>query len=387
MAQVFRLPRIGDALAEATIQEWYVGVGDQVVRDQFVCSVETSKAVVDVPCPHGGRVLYLGGSVGDVVALDEVLIVVGEPGEAWSPANAETEATRAPEDRSASSSAALTPTAAAAIKILPAARRAAAAAGIDVATVHPTGVGGVITAEDIENAKRTAHAQENAVPTERRPMTARRRAIARNLLRASQEMALASMAWQVDMTNLLARRDELQATRGEKPPLDALLVAAVLPLLTEFPEFNGYIDGNDFMLYQHCNVGIAVGSIDGLTVPVIRRANELDLNALCAEVNRLSRAAMSQQLAPADLTSLTFTVSNVGAVGAAWGGSAIIPNNTAAMLSVGRALDRPVVTDGSISIAKISHIAVTYDHRAFDGAHAAKFLRRLQGVLEHPTFV
>lgn len=383
MAQVFRLPRIGDSLAEATIQDWHVQVGDSIEMDQVVCSVETTKTVVDVPCPYAGVVLHLGGEEGDTIELDEILLVVGEAGESWtdgipsavepSSATAETpdaEAVTAPPVAGSDQVLAM-------LKV----RKLARDLGVDLSEVRGSGKRGIINAADVQAAAGTS---AEPIACERQPMNALRRAIAQNLERSWREIPHASMEWKIDISSVLAERKQILAETGEKVAVDALLMNKVIPLLKEFPEFNSRVDGSDLVLYKEFNVGFAVGSLEGLVVPVIKGADQLSVQGLSDEIARLASAASERRLQPSDLAGLTFTLSNVGATGAAWGGSAIVPYGTAGMLSAGKALPTPVVVDGEMVIKPLVGFMMTYDHRAFDGAHVAAFFRRLQETLEGP---
>jgi pyruvate/2-oxoglutarate dehydrogenase complex dihydrolipoamide acyltransferase (E2) component len=190
------------------------------------------------------------------------------------------------------------------------------------------------------------------------------------------------MAWQVDMESLLSAREHLSDGLATKVSLDALLVSVVAPLLREYVELNAYVDGYELMLYQDRNIGVAVGTDDGLMVPVIRGADQLSIVELHEETERLAAASGERTLSAGDVAGLTFTLSNVGATGAAWGGQAILPLGTTAMLSVGRAIERPVVVNGQLQVARVSQLGLTYDHRAFDGMHAARFLSALQERIE-----
>lgn len=396
--QIFRLPRVGDSMVEATLQSWLVGIGDKVEKDQVVCEAETSKIVVEVPCPYEGYVLYLGAEEGDVVELDAILIVVGEEGASWAPESAaQAPAKTAEADVAGTSVSAGRAVSGGGIKAMPKVRKLARELGVNLATVTVTGRDGVITATDVQAATGPAPAVKPAaerlpsmvsagVSHERQRLSGLRKAIADNVARSWREIPHAAMEWQIDFTKVLEKRKQIIADTGVKVAVDALLISAVVPLLDEFPEFNACIDGDDLVLYQDVNVGIAVGSLEGLVVPVIRDAKRKTVQELTEDILRLSQAAMDRNLQPQDLGGLTFTISNVGATGAAWGGAAIIPGGTAGMLSAGKALPRPVVIDGEVQVRPIIQLAMTYDHRAFDGAHVAKFFNRLQVVLESGEF-
>lgn len=393
--QIFRLPRVGDAMSDAIIQTWLVKVGDKVAKDEVVCEAETSKAVVEIPCPYEGHVLHLGAAEGETVELDEILIVVGDEGASWSP-DLVAQATESTGD-TAGEQTQQTPgtptiTGRGGIRAMPKVRKLARELGIDLSGIIASGPDGNITSADLHTATRKPEAPATSskgifqpaagVAIRRERLTGMRRAIADNLMKSAAHIPHASMEWEIDFTNVLGYRKKIIDKTGEKITVDALLIHAVAPLLREFPELNSYVDGDEIVYYEDINVGMAIGAKEGLLVPVIRNADNLTILEISAEIARLANAAQTRSITPDDLSGLTVTVSNVGGTGAAWGGASIIPGGTAAMLSAGRALKRPVVVDDEIVARPIVRFIMTYDHRAFDGAHVAAFFRQLKEALE-----
>jgi len=383
MAQVFRLPRIGDSMAEITIQEWRVAVGDAIAADQIICDAETTKTVVEIPCPYSGTVLHLGGDVGDEIELDEILIVVGEPGEQWSGesavAGADDEAgAAAASSTSAGKPAAPTGLAGGPVKALPKVRKLAKKMGVDLSAITPTGPNGTITEADLKSGGEAASKSAISVPHRREKMTTLRKAIAANLLKSANEVPHAAVFWDMDMTNIIAQRKALIAELGEKVSMDAVIMSRLLPLLEEFPEMNATVDGDDIVYYDEVNLGIAVGAKDGLVVPVIKNADQRDVKGLSDEVTRLASAVNDMKLKPEELSGMTCSISNVGGTGIAAGGMSINPLGICFMLSICKAVQTPVVIDGEIAIRPISRFQITFDHRVVDGAHVGGFFRRLE---------
>ena len=220
MAQVFRLPRIGDSMAEITIQEWRVAVGDTIAADDVICDAETTKTVVEVPCPYAGTVLHLGGDVGDVIELDEILIVIGEEGESWSPgdepggAKAEEAATAA-----AAPAAAAAPTGAAGgpIKATPKVRKLAKELGVDLSQVTPTGPNGSISEDDVQGAAAGGSDDGSgiSIPHERVKMSMLRKSIGANLIRSATEVPHAAVFWDMDLSYIVEQRKALIEEIGE----------------------------------------------------------------------------------------------------------------------------------------------------------------------------
>lgn len=407
MAHEFRLPDIGEGLTEAEIVRWLVAEGDQVEVDQPVVEVETDKAVVEIPSPYAGTVLRHGGSEGDVIAVGEVLVVIGDELEAAAPQpvsdlhQAETEpapivGTLSEEAEAIVTEAEPAEVAATRVKALPIVRKLARDHGIDIESLQGTGPDGRITRDDVEAAiaRKEGAAKEapEAIPApapvvgeeERRPITRLRRTIAANMVRSWSEIPHVTAFEDVDATRLLEVRSALGERYGIKIPMEALVVRAVLPALKAFPELNATIDGDDLIVHGAHHIGIAVDTPDGLMVAVIRDADSKGVLALAEEVRRLGEGARARSLSPDELRGQTFTVSNIGAVGGGHG-TPIIPHGTTAILSVGRAREKPVVYDGDLVIAPVMPLSLSYDHRVVDGASGRRFMAVLIENLEEPA--
>jgi pyruvate dehydrogenase E2 component (dihydrolipoamide acetyltransferase) len=426
----FRLPDIGEGLTEAEIVRWLVAVGETVESDQPIVEVETDKAVVEIPSPYAGVVISYGGAEGDVIAVGDVLVVIGEtaegelsvgttpglPGARDEPEpvfepepivgtlSEEAEVLTAPSVEKA--------TAPAEIKALPVVRRLARDHNIDLESVEGTGPGGRITRQDVEAAiaatRRGADAVESAaverepvrteeeeeaetvaaVPAsradERRPMTRLRRTIAANMARSWSEIPHVTTFDDVDATRLLEVQRALGDRHGYRIPIEALVIKAVLPAIEAYPELNSTIDGDDLVVHGARDIGIAVDAPEGLIVAVIRDADHRSVLDLSREVRRLGEGARERALGPAELTGQTFTVSNIGAVGGGHG-TPIVPYGTTAILSVGMARLRPTVYDGDLAVAPVMPLSLSYDHRVVDGAVGRRFMSLLLENLEEPA--
>ncbi len=432
MAQDFRLPDIGEGLTEAEIVRWHVAVGDTVEVDQIIVDVETAKAVVELPCPYGGVVLRQGAAEGEVLEVGEVVVVIGEPGEGVEEgdggaddvavAPAETPpivGTLSEEAEDLTRPEAEPPAAPGQVKALPLVRKLARELGVDIATVRGTGPEGKITREDVHAAaEATTSAPEaggipaaamvtrpagRAVatpqPTEmpaigrvdepgpsggRRPMSRLRRTIAANMTRSWNEIPHVTTFDHVDASRLLAVRTALRDRHGQAIPIDALIVRAVVPALAAFPEFNASLDGDDLVLQERADIGVAVDTPDGLLVAVVRDAASMSLLQVADEVVRLGEGAKQRRLKPDELTGQTFTVSNIGAVDGGFG-TPIIPYGTTAILSVGRANPAPVVRDGAVDVAPLMPLSLSYDHRVVDGGVGRRFMRLVLENLAEPA--
>ena len=380
MASVFKLPAVGDTMVEGEIVEWLVAVGDEVDLDQPICSVETDKSVVEMTTPYRGTVLALGGEPGDVIEVGEPLIVVGEPGEeipapVSEPTPAAAAMASAPIPPVAAAPAATAATAADTVRAVPKARKLARERGIDLTDVTGTGPGGSITVPDVEAAVASA-----AGGGRRERLSATRRSIARHMTESIQVPQFTSMV-DADASRLLQARAAVAAETGSRVPLDALLVALLVPVLQDHPIMNARLDSDEIEYFDRYDIGVAVDTSDGLMVPVVRGADALSVPELSAEILRLAAAARDRTAAPHELTGATATVNNVGALGVL-AGTPMLPVGTSMIAAFGMA--RPVVRlvgGDPVEVPTIT-VSATFDHRIIDGGASGRFLAQLNEAIE-----
>lgn len=376
MATEFHLPDVGEGLAEAVIVSWYVEVGGEVTMDEPLVEVETDKAVLDIPSPVGGTLLYQGAVAGETLEIEAILAVVGAPGEEWEPGMGVDArgpvGTAAPIVGSLEEATTLADVPHDGPQALPRVRRLAAELGVDLSSVVGTGPAGRITEDDVREA--TAEMG----PVRRVRMSPTRRTIAEHLTRSWQEIPHVTTYGEVDAEPLLAAREA-----AGKPPLEALLIARIVPLLQQFPVFNASISGDDVLEKLHYDVGFAVDTPEGLMVAVIHDADQRTVHELGAEVRRLADAARGRSARPEELHGQTFTVSNIGAVGGRYG-TPIVPYGTTAIVSIGRADPRPVVRDGAVTVGREFPLSLSYDHRVIDGGTGREFMGALIDALSAP---
>ena len=388
MAFEFRLPDIGEGLTEAEIVEWLVEPGQQVALDQPLVRVETDKAVSDIPAPKAGVLLAQGGAEGAAIKVGEILAVIGEPGERLAARQTPApivgtihEAEEGPsQDLEAKDVGSSSREGA---RALPLVRKLAKELGVDVDSVQGTGHKGRITRADVEAAARSGDggAPQRDGSDERVRLSRLRRTIAEHMARSWREIPPVTTFGEAEATRLLALRRQLSDRRGRAVPLEALFITAVVPALRLHPEFNASLDGEEIVLKRRYDIGIAVDTEEGLIVPVVRGASDLDVLGLAAEVERLSEAARSRTARVDDLTGATFTITNIGAVGGGQG-TPIIPYGTTAILSFGRAEEQPVARHGQVEITAVMPLSLSYDHRVIDGALGRRFLAAvIQGLV------
>jgi pyruvate dehydrogenase E2 component (dihydrolipoamide acetyltransferase) len=392
MAYEFRLPDIGEGLTEAEIVEWRVAVGDTVAMDQVVVDVETDKAVVEIPIPVAGTVLYLAED--QVVEVGAVLVVIGEEGEVW-PAEPEpkvysgdaapivgtldTEVTTLFSSREAPVSSRQSPLA------LPVVRKLAKEMGVDLSTVRGTGPQGRVTRDDVIAVAGEATTEVD-VPgppgREGRPLSRIRRAVADHMTRSWTEIPHVTAFAEVDATRLLEVKKALTERSGVTVSIDALVAKALIPALRVHPDFNARLEGDTVIDNERFDIGLAVDTPDGLMVVTVRDVASKSLTEVSTEIASLAAAAKDRRATPDQRQ--TFTVSNIGALGGGYG-TPIVPYGTTAILSVGRAVDKPVVRDGTVVIAPMMPLSLAYDHRLIDGGEGRRFLALVIENLAEPA--
>jgi pyruvate dehydrogenase E2 component (dihydrolipoamide acetyltransferase) len=388
----FRLPDIGEGLAEAEVAKWLVSVGDRVAEDQPVVEMMTDKASVELPSPGAGVVIEQRVAEGDVVKTGAVLYVL----------ETETQIGAATGSQAAGAEVVARPAAASAavpagtgILAPPAVRKLARDLGVDLATVKGSGPGGRISAEDVER-----HASSIGRPGGGEPSSIRLGAGQRVRLRGVHKRMAETMALSAStiphvtgfheldagaFADLAARLRRGAESRGARFPFDTLLVRAVAIALRRHPIFNASLDEarGEIVMHEELNVGVATATPEGLIVPVVKRADTLELDRLAAEVDRVSSAAREGKTALSDLQGGTFTISNTGAWRGGYGTSLIRPPEVA-LVAFGRIEEKAVVRDGSVVARSMMPMSVTFDHRVIDGEAGLSFALTIRSLIEDP---
>lgn len=412
MSPVFTLPDLGEGLTEAEIVAWRVGVGDTVETDQVVVEVETAKAAVEVPCPHAGVVTSLHAEPGTVLAVGRPLITV-EPVGAEPAARA---TTRREEERAGSGNVLIGygtghgatrsrrrrvrgPANQAATKVLdaprsngthavrvisPIVRRLAAERGVDLAALTPSGPGGVVRRADVE-AVVPRRVREPATGETRIPLRGVRRVVADTVTRSRREIPDVTIWVDVDATGLLEARRALTTAYPEHPVGVLALVGRIcLAALRRFPELNARVEGDEIVQSSAVHLGFAAQTDRGLVVPVVRDAHAMTTIELADALRATTEEARAGTLAPDRLTGGTFTLNNYGVFGVD-GSTPIINHPEAAMVGIGRIVDKPWVVDGQLVVRKVAQVSLTFDHRVCDGGVAGGFVRYVADCIESPA--
>lgn len=349
MGKVFKLPDLGEGLAEAEIAVWHVGVGDHVVTDQPLVSVETDKAVVEVPSPQSGHIAALHGEPGEVIAVGAPLVEF---------------AGGAAEDKGAVVGE--IPTAAAAkVKAAPALRALAKDLEVELASVRGTGPDGAILRADVEAA-----AKGGAPGLEK--IRGVRRAMLRNMVRAGAEVVPATVTDEADIEAWPVKTD-----------VTVRLIRAMAAGCKASPSLNAWFDAatETRTLHPHIDLGIAVETEDGLFAPAMRDIGNRDAAGLRHGVEAMKKDIAARSIPHDQLTGQTITLSNFGMFGGRFADLVVVPPQVA-ILGAGRAGQRVVAVDGKPMVHRMLPLSLSFDHRVVTGAEAAQFLNAVIRDLE-----
>ncbi|CAJ1495794.1 dihydrolipoamide acetyltransferase family protein [[Mycobacterium] kokjensenii] len=383
--RTFTVPDLGERLDEVTLTSWNVAVGDEVELNQVLCSVETAKAEVEIPSPYAGRIVELGGAVGEVLAVGAPLVRIGTGGTAEPDDTAA--GGRTPvlvgygADDGFDTSRRTCPSPVGRPKAKPGARKLAAELGVDLRDVAP-GPRGVITTDGVLAAAGDAQpADDLRTPS---PVQA---AMAQRMVMARSSIPDAHARVQVDATELLRLRDRLAEFGGAAITPFVLILRLLVIAVTRYPVLNATwvdaADGPKIRIHRGVHLGFGVAAPRGLLVPVVFDAHRKTTRELAAEVARLIAEARAGTLTPAQMQGSTFTVSNFGALGLD-DGVPVINYPEAAIVGIGSLKPRPVAVDDTVVVRPLVNLTCVFDHRIADGAQAAEFLCALRDLIEHP---
>ena len=391
------VPSLGESVSEATVSTWFKKPGDTVKQDEMLCELETDKVSVEVPSPVSGVLAEILAPEGTTVAASARLAIVteGAVGTA-APAKA---AAAAPAPAAAAPAA---PPAAKDIENAPAAKKAMEEAGLKPEQVQGTGRDGRIMKEDVARAAAAAPIAaapavaaiprapvpaDDAAREERVKMTRLRATIARRLKDAQNTAAMLTTYNEVDMSGIMSLRNEykdiFEKKHGVKLGFMSFFVKACTHALKEVPEVNAEIDGQDVVYKNYVHMGVAVGTPNGLVVPVVRDADQMGFAAIEKKIAELGLRARDGKLSMAEMQGGSFTISNGGVYGSLMSSPILNPPQSG-ILGMHKIQDRPVVVAGQIVIRPMMYLALSYDHRIVDGKGAVTFLVRVKEALEDP---
>lgn len=445
MEREIRLPELAESVVEAEVVEWLVAEGDTITPDQPLLEVASDKVTVELPSPYGGVLVKRLCQVGETIAVGSVVARITEAQSADQPAQAagDDDASATPSEPSKEtpaeddadegdslslfkpsagdasdvhnpfldSTAAAEPVAATPaahdrdVPAVPSARIAARRQGVDIADVTGSGPGGRIRVGDVErHVEQGAQAQSSAggagaplaysTPTgyaerERRlPLRGTRKAIARQMTDSHLHAVRTLVVEEADMTRLKAMRTSLKTKaeeRGVRLSYLPFIFKALVAGLQAYPNLNTSLDeaNGEIVHKDYYNLGLAVAADSGLAVPVVRDVDQRSLLDTSREINRLSDAVRNGDITIDDMRGSTFSVTNVGSIGALFS-FPIINVPDAAILGVHSIRERPIAVAGQVEIRPMMYLSLSFDHRLVDGAEAAHFLQHVIGLLERP---
>jgi len=413
---VFKLPDLGEGTVDAEIVAWRVRAGDVIAEDDPLVEMMTEKATVEVPAPVGGRVVSVSGAPGDRVAVGAELAVfdtadgaaresMSAPSMKREPANGSSapgssQHARGPEppDEAATPGEGARQDIAR-VRTSPAIRRRAHEAGVDLTRVSGSGPQGRIVRGDLEayldgrppagpGSEQAPKASSAADAIEEVKVIGLRRVIAERMSESARTIPHFSYVEEVDVTELEALRLHLNRARAPAEALTYLpfLVLALVRTLPAHGECNARYDAERGVLIKHraIHVGVATQTPEGLKVPVVRDAQDKSLDQLASEIRRVSAAARTGKAARHELSGSTITVTSLGKLGGL-ASTPIINAPELAIIGVNRAVERPVVREGTITVRRVMNLSSSFDHRFVDGYDAAAMIQSLKGYLEHPA--
>ena len=408
MAIEITVPVLGESVVEATIARWIKKAGDAVAADEPVVELETDKVTLEVPAPVNGTLTDIIAAEGATVEVGALLATMTEgsapakpPAKESAPAESKSEPAPAPASTPAPTPA---PAASSAAQTLsPAVRRLIDENNLNPASIPATGKDGRLTKSDVQDAiakgigKASSPAASSAPAVagprnddpreERVPMSRLRRIIAQRLKEAQNTAAMLTTFNEVDMTELMKLRSEykedFEKNHGARLGFMGMFVKAAITALGEYPAVNAEIHGDDIIYKNFYNIGVAVGTPQGLVVPVLKDAQDLSLSDIEKTIADFGMRARDGKLGPADMMNGTFTISNGGVYGSLMSTPIINPPQSA-ILGMHKIQKRPVAVGDKIEIRPMMYLALSYDHRIIDGREAVSFLVRIKESIEDP---
>ncbi len=393
-----RVPNLPESIADATLVNWHKQPGESVVKDENLADLETDKVVLEVPAPCSGILSEVNQAEGATVVSGDILARIDENAQSNSTATPASE----PEHKQLSED----------LPLSPAVRRLVTEHDLDPRKIKGTGKHGRLVKTDILNYLEQTTSDESVAPIakeidvdesettftspeitgtrpeQRVPMTRLRAKIAERLVQSQQNSAMLTTFNEVNMKSVIDLRqqnkDRFESKYQVKLGFMSFFVKATVEALKNFPAINASIDDNDIIYHGYYDIGIAVSSARGLTVPIIRNADQLDFADIEKKIAGFAQKARDGSLTYEDLNGGTFTITNGGIFGSMLSTPIINPPQCA-ILGMHSIKERPVVENGEIVIRPIMYLALSYDHRLVDGQEAVQFLVAIKNYLEYPA--
>lgn len=387
-----KVPTVGESINEVTLVKWLKKTGDYVERDEMLCELESEKATFELNAEEAG-LLTTVAKEGDTLAIGAVACTIDTS--AARPAGSAAPAAKPAEPATANEAKAAPATIAAPahhdVKASPVAAAVIADKKVDPNSIKGSGSHGRIMKNDVFAALENpgvAIGHEMFTRNDRREkMSNLRKTVSRRLVEAKNTTAMLTTFNEVDMTNIMAIRakykEVFKKSHGVNLGFMSFFTKACCFALQEFPAVNAYIDGEELVYHEYCDISIAVSAPKGLVVPVIRNAESLDMAGIEGKVVELATKARDNKLTMDEMTGGTFTITNGGVFGSLMS-TPIINIPQSAILGMHKIQERPMAIDGQVVIRPMMYVALSYDHRIIDGRESVSFLVRVKEMLENP---
>jgi len=394
-----KVPSLGESVVEATVAKWYKKSGDSVVTDEPLLELETDKVTLEVPSPVTGKIEKIYFKEGDTVTVGAVLGSIDET--AASTQNIQSQKIETPQELKKQEEVSVVIEKDSEIKkekkLSPSTRKIVAEKNIDLETITPHRNDGRITKKDFLNIDQSdievnTSKKEDRTDIldkeERIPMSRLRQTIAKRLKDAQNNAAILTTFNEVDMYDLIKTRNEhkesFEKKYGVKLGFMSFFVKACITALKDVPDVNAEIEDNEVVYKNYYNIGVAVGTDQGLVVPVVKDADKKTLIEIEKEIFGLGEKARNSKLNISDMQGGTFTISNGGVYGSLMSTPILNPPQSG-VLGMHKIEERPIAIDGKVVIRPMMYLALSYDHRLVDGKAAVTFLVRVKESLEDPS--
>lgn len=385
-----KVPSPGESITEVTISKWLVNSGDVVEKDQELAEIESDKATLTINAEEAGKIEVLAKD-GDVVKVGDVVCRIDTSVKPEPKAKKTETKSEAPKKETVHPAKETTAPVNADVKMSPVARNIATENSVAPSALQGSGPHGRIMKNDVLQAMAKGFGSGSATGTRserKEKMTPLRKKLSERLVSVKQQTAMLTTFNEVDMSaimNLRAKyKDQFKEKFGVNIGFMSFFTKAVCEALQQFPAVNAYIDGENVIYHDYCDVGIAVSAPKGLMVPVIRNAEVMSLAQIESEIKRLALKARDSKLTIDEMSGGTFTITNGGVFGSLMSTPIINPPQSA-ILGMHNVVDRPVAVNGQVVIRPMMYIALSYDHRIIDGKESVSFLVKVKEMVENPV--
>ena len=384
------VPALGESVVEATVAKWMKSSGDTINADEPIVELETEKVTLEVPSPISGVLKEIVANEGDNVEVGALLGVISDSLNEIQPPNNSNQEKKLEENSSNTH----TSTEKKNSHLSPAVKRIVTENDLNPAEIIPSGKDGLITKGDalnkVENQDLPTqlHSHDNRSPQEERvPMSRLRKVVAKRLKEAQNTAAMLTTFNEVDMSSVMSLRseykDDFEKEHKIRLGFMGMFVKASIAALKTYPAVNAEINGDDIVYKNYNNIGVAVGTPQGLVVPVIKNAQNLSLSEIEKSINDMGQRAKDGKIGMDELSGGTFTISNGGVFGSLMSTPILNPPQSG-ILGMHKIQKRPVAINDNIEIRPMMYLAFSYDHRIIDGREAVSFLVKIKEIIEDP---